>query len=76
MAKVANELVCEALKQFQGQMGSFEKKMHGVKREFRALRIRSIAAQPVIQNVYATLVPDDGRLTRVAQRLKIAEVSG
>lgn len=76
MAEITNELVCDMLKQLQGRMGSFEKKMDEVKREFRALRIRSIAAQPVIQNVYATLVPDDGRLTRVAQRLKIAKVSG
>jgi DNA repair ATPase RecN len=76
MAEVTNDLIYEVLKQLQDRMCSFDKKMDEVKSELQALRIHSIAVQQDVQNIYATLVRNDGRLKRIEQRLEIAEVSG
>jgi chromosome segregation ATPase len=73
MAEVTNELLYEVLKAVQDKLTTFDRKLDELKAELQAVRIHSIATQQDIQNIYATLARQEGRVERIERRLELSE---
>ena len=73
MADVTSELIYEALKSIQLDVGRLDTDMREVRSEVQAVRRSVAGVQQDISNIYATLGDHGERLDRIETRLGLLE---